>query len=206
MVCTGAAGDGPVAALLAGAPLRRCRLQMMETAPLGERLTTSLADEDSLRYYPAFDGPALHGLPPREGLAERHRIQLLVSQRATGGLTVGDTHDYDEPFPFDLEDEVDVDLIRRVEAILGRAAPPVVRRWAGVYSQVTDGGICWRDEPQPGVWVVTGPGGRGMTLAPAIAEETWEQVAAGRAGARTLEQSESENTPLLLTRALEGAS
>jgi glycine/D-amino acid oxidase-like deaminating enzyme len=27
-----------------------------------------------------------------------------------------------------------------------------------------------------GVWVVTGPGGRGMTLAPAIAEQTAELI------------------------------
>ena len=39
------------------APLRRCRLQMMQTEPLGERLTTSIADGDSLRYYPAFAVP-----------------------------------------------------------------------------------------------------------------------------------------------------
>jgi glycine/D-amino acid oxidase-like deaminating enzyme len=30
----------------------------------------------------------------------------------------------------------------------------------------------------PGVWVVTGPAGRGMTLAPAIAEETWIEMVA----------------------------
>lgn len=176
LVCTGAAGEGPLGALLRGAPLRRCRLQMMQTAPLGETLATSLADEDSLRYYPAFDVPALAGLPPRSGVAERLRLQLLVSQRASGALTIGDTHDYDEPFAFDLEEEAYDDLRLRVESILGRPVPPVERRWAGVYSQVTDGGICWRDEPLPGVWVVTGPGGRGMTLAPAIAEQTWRIV------------------------------
>jgi FAD dependent oxidoreductase TIGR03364 len=179
IVCTGAASDGPLAQLAAGAPLRRCRLQMMQTAPLGERLTTSLADGDSLRYYPAFETPAREGLPPRSGVAERLRIQLLVSQRRGGELTIGDTHDYDEPFAFDLEEEAYRNLTGRVEAILGRPLPPVTRRWAGVYSQVTDGGICWRSESFEGVWYVTGPGGRGMTLAPAIAEETISVVVQG---------------------------
>ena len=58
----------------------------------------------------------------------------------------------------------------------GRPAPPVVRRWTGVYSQALDDAACWRRQVQPGVWIVTGPGGRGMTLAPAIAEDTWEVI------------------------------
>lgn len=173
LVCTGAEAQGPLGALLAGAPLQRCRLQMCQTAPLGERLTTSLADGDSLRYYPAFAGPALADLPPQPEVAARHRMQLLVSQRSTGALTVGDTHDYDEPFPFDLDEAPYEHLLGRLASILGRPAPPVVRRWAGVYSQCTDGSICHRAEPLPGVVVVTGPGGRGMTLSPAIAEQTF---------------------------------
>lgn len=177
IVCTGAASDGPLAELVADAPLRRCRLQMMQTAPLGERLTTSVADGDSLRYYPAFDTPARERIAPRSGIAERLRIQLLVSQRRSGELTIGDTHDYDEPFSFDLEEEAYDDLRARAEAALGRSLPAVLRRWAGVYSQVTDGGICWRAESFERVWFVTGPGGRGMTLAPAIAEETMRIVA-----------------------------
>jgi glycine/D-amino acid oxidase-like deaminating enzyme len=57
---------------------------------------------------------------------------------------------------------------------LGREVPPIERRWAGVYSQVTDDSLYYRAEVEPGVVVVTGPGGRGMTLSPAIAEETFQ--------------------------------
>ena len=52
-----------------------------------------------------------------------------------------------------------------------------LRRWAGVYSQMTDpsGAVPYfRVELGAGVQVVTGPGGRGMTLAPATAEETFQ--------------------------------
>jgi glycine/D-amino acid oxidase-like deaminating enzyme len=47
-----------------------------------------------------------------------------------------------------------------------------------VYSAATDDRIYLREEIDPGVWVVTGPAGRGMTLSPAIAEQTWAVVAA----------------------------
>ena len=177
LVCPGAVVDGPVGELVAGAPLRRVQLQMMETAPLGERLATSIADGDSLRYYPAFDVPARSALPPQDELAAGFALQLLVSQRATGALTIGDTHHYVEPFDFALDERPYAELARRVAALLGAAMPPVVRRWSGVYSQHTDSAICHRAQPVPGVWVVTGPGGRGMTLSPAIAEATMAEVA-----------------------------
>ena len=41
---------------------------------------------------------------------------------------------------------------------------------------MTDDRIYYRTTVEPGVVVVTGPAGRGMTLSPAIAEETWEEL------------------------------
>lgn len=176
VLCPGAEHQGVAAPFLDGEPLRRCRLQMMQTAPLGERLTTSLADGDSLRYYPAFDLPSRAALPAAPWVVERHRMQLLVSQRAGGELTIGDTHAYDEPFDFAVDEVPYEHLKARLTSILGRPIPPVVRRWAGVYSERPDGGICVRAQPEPGIMVVTGVGGRGMTLSPAIAEQTVEAV------------------------------
>jgi glycine/D-amino acid oxidase-like deaminating enzyme len=95
-------------------------------------------------------------------------------QRADGGLTIGDTHEYDEPFTFDLDSDAYDHLQARAEALLGAPVPRVQRRWAGVYSEASIGSALYhRSEPEPGVVLVTGPGGRGMTCAPAIAEETF---------------------------------
>ncbi|MCU1495978.1 MAG: putative oxidoreductase [Acidimicrobiaceae bacterium] len=171
--CIGAWPGGFLAEALAAAPLRRVRLQMLETEPFLEPVTTSLADGDSLRYYPAFAGEALQGLPPQADVAARWRAQLLLVQRVGGELTIGDTHDYSEPFPFDVDDEPYRHLVHVAAALLGSDLPPVRRRWSGVYSQVTDDRLYYRAEVAPGVVVVTGPGGRGMTMAPAIAEETF---------------------------------
>ena len=166
---TGIAGDH-----LSAAPIRRCRLQMMQTAPLGEELTTAVADGDSFRYYPAYRDAQLDALGPQRPIAAEHRMQLLMVQRADGGLTIGDTHAYDEPFDFAVE-EPPYDHLRGVaEALLGRALPRTLRRWAGVYSETTDGALYHRSSPAPGVIAVTAPGGRGMTCSPAIAAETFE--------------------------------
>ena len=56
LVCAGAAHGGLVRELAGDLPVRRVRLQMMQTEPLGERLTTAIADGDSFRYYPGYAG------------------------------------------------------------------------------------------------------------------------------------------------------
>jgi glycine/D-amino acid oxidase-like deaminating enzyme len=169
---------GRVGRAIQDGPLRRCRLQMMETAACTEVLTTALADGDSLRYYPAFELPGRSVLPRPDPETAAWSMQLLLVQRADGSLTIGDTHVYDEPFDFALDQSPSDHLVERAESILGWPLPPVTRRWAGTYSLTTDGSIYWSDSPDPGVVVVTGAAGRGMTLSPAIAERTWEEVTA----------------------------
>jgi FAD dependent oxidoreductase TIGR03364 len=177
VLCTGAAHGGLAGVHLAGfpvPPVRRVRLQMMQTLPYGQRLATSVADGDSLRYYPAYELPGLAHLDPQPPAAARARAQLLLVQRLDGSLTIGDTHEYDEPFAFDVDEDAYGHLRARAEALLGGPVPPVQRRWAGVYSQVTGDTLYHRSQVAPGVLLVTGPGGRGMTCAPAIAAETFE--------------------------------
>jgi FAD dependent oxidoreductase TIGR03364 len=173
VLATGAALTGVAGAHLSAQPIRRCRLQMMQTEPLGQELTTSVADGDSFRYYPAYRDADLDGLGPQAPIAAEHRMQLLMVQRADGGLTIGDTHAYDEPFDFAVEQAPYDHLTEVAEALLGRALPPVRRRWAGVYCETTDGALYHRSTVRPGVIAVTAPGGRGMTCSPAIAEETF---------------------------------
>lgn len=180
VICPGAVHDGLDGAHLSSAPVQRCQLQMMQTAPLDEPLTTSVADIDSLRYYPAYDETGVERLPPQPRVAANQRMQLLMVQRLDGSLTIGDTHVYDEPFDFDVIEDPYRHLIARAEAILGRPLPTVERRWSGIYSQLAsdapDHAVYHYVQLEPGVVVVTGPGGRGMTLAPAIAEQTWDEL------------------------------
>ncbi|MGP2441078.1 TIGR03364 family FAD-dependent oxidoreductase [Streptomyces sp. JW3] len=181
VLCTGAWLGGLVRELAGPElPVRRVRLQMMQTAPLGEPLTTSVADADSFRYYPAYASPALDALnaaQPQPATAAEHRMQLLMVQRADGGLTIGDTHEYEHPFAFDTLEDPYEHLTGVVESLLGRPLPAIRRRWAGVYAQCVDPRrVVHRQRVRDGVWLVTGPGGRGMTCAPAIAETTANEL------------------------------
>jgi FAD dependent oxidoreductase TIGR03364 len=178
VVCPGASPDGAAAELLHGAPLRRVRLQMMATEPLGASLPTMVADADSLRYYPGFDVPARAALQPAAPVVDEFAMQLLVAQRLDGSLTVGDTHEYGEPFSVGLDARPEAHLHSRLGRVLGRPAPPIARRWAGVYSQCTDERL-WYRERHEGVVVVNGPGGRGMTLSAVIGVDTFASVVDG---------------------------
>ena len=138
VVCrTGAAHTGIVGPHLAGyklPPVRSVGLPMLQTAPFEQLLTTSRADGDSVRYYPAFD------LPGRA---------MLWQQQPLGASA---------QLPFDH-------LRARSSCLLGAHPPPACGRWAGVFGQVTGSGLYHRSHVAPGVVLVTGSGGRGMTCA-----------------------------------------
>ena len=180
IICPGATLPGLVRELEPDVPVHRVRLQMMQTAALDTVLTTAVADADSFRYYPAYAGHALDALnrdQPAARVAARNGMQLLMVQRSDGGLTIGDTHAYDEPFDFDVSEDPYRHLAEVAGALLGCPIPAVERRWAGVYAQSdTPGQLVHRREVRPGVWLVLGPGGRGMTCAPAIAEQTIQEA------------------------------
>lgn len=180
VLATGAWLSGLVRELAPELPVRRVRLQMMQTAPLGESLTTSVADADSFRYYPAYRSAALDELNAEQAqapIAAAHKMQLLMVQRQDGGLTIGDTHEYEHPFAFDTLEDPYEHLTEVVESFLGRPLPKIQHRWAGVYAQCTDTTrVVHRQQVRDGVWLVTGPGGRGMTCSPAIAETTANEL------------------------------
>ena len=171
LLSPGSDHDGVCATFLKDAPLRRVRLQMAETENLGVVLKHSLADIDSLRYYPAFANCDLSNLPEQSEIAAKYHMQLLVAQRKNGGLTIGDTHEYEEPFEQRLREEPYDHLRLILHSVFGRELK-LARKWDGVYSQVTDSRIYFRKEVTSRIHIVTGMGGRGNTISPAVAEET----------------------------------
>ena len=103
-LCLGASLSGFGTELFEGESLRTVRLQMAETEPYDGTLTTSVANGDSLRYYPAFQEFS-ERLMPQDEASAHFAIQLLCQQRLHGGLTIGDTHEVDDPARFETQDE-----------------------------------------------------------------------------------------------------
>lgn len=157
------------------APLRRVFLQMARLESPGFELTTSIANFDSLRFYPGYRGAAIEKLEPVRPLIAEMVMQLLLQQRIDGTLTMGDTHVYQEPFPHEMREDCYDLLLDEVESIIG-VRPKVQTRWQGIYSQNTADLICVRERIGNRVMLISGPGGRGNTLAPAIAEQSIKEM------------------------------
>ena len=133
---------------------------MLETAPFAPTLTTSLADADTLRYYPAYEAAPLSRLGQQGAVAADHHLQLLLVQRPDGGLTIGDTHAYGEPFDFALcEDPTDELLCPGQEdPRRGRSHPCGAAGRVSTPSASTAGSACARRSARGSGWS-PGPAG-----------------------------------------------
>jgi FAD dependent oxidoreductase TIGR03364 len=176
IVCLGADPGPAIAERLGEGVVQRVLLHMAQTEPLDRHLPTSVADANSLRYYPCFAGDAMELLDPPTDAVRDYAAQLLCVQRLDGTLTIGDTHSTAEPFDFAVEEAAIDTIVELATAAIGPPFPRLRRRWFGVYHQLTPANaeqLYLRAELAEGVTFVGAAGGRGMTCAPAIAEATF---------------------------------
>jgi FAD dependent oxidoreductase TIGR03364 len=164
--------------VFAASGMTRCKLQMMRTAPQpnGWDLGPALAAGLTLRFYKAFRDcttlPALRARIARDMPEyDRWGIHTLVSQTADGAITLGDSHEYgSSPEIFDRT-EIDQLILDNIKTYLALPDDRIVERWHGVYAWHPELSVV-RCEPAPGVQIVTGVGGSGMTLSFGLAERT----------------------------------
>jgi FAD dependent oxidoreductase TIGR03364 len=164
------------------AGLRRCKLHMMRSQAYGERfrLGPMLAAGLTLRHYPAFAHcPGLSAL--RERVARESPefdgfgIHVMASQNGLGEVILGDSHEYDlqgeEPF-----NKADIDrlILDYLGSFLDLPGLTIGTRWQGVYlKHPTESWLVAR--PAPGVTLLNGVGGNGMTLSFGVAEQLVER-------------------------------
>lgn len=163
-------------------PIRKCKLQMMRTAPQpdGWQLGPALAAGLTLRFYSSFRVcESLATLERRieEETPEYNRwgIHVMASQTALGEITIGDSHEYD--LSLDLFDKPEIDeLILNYLATFARIPNmTIAQRWHGIYSKHPDRHY-FSVSPQSNVQIVTATGGAGMTLSFGIAEKTIAEI------------------------------
>ncbi len=174
-VCSGADFETLYPQFFDRPDLTKCKLQMMKVIPdkpsvLGPALCAGL----TLRHYAAFtECPSLVDLDKRydtESLYWKEKgIHVLVSQNEKGEIILGDSHHYAKTHDPFLNSEVET----YIESYLQRfvhLSYRISERWMGVYPK-HHAGLDLVHEIEPGVVLVNGLGGAGMTLSFGLAEE-----------------------------------
>jgi FAD dependent oxidoreductase TIGR03364 len=178
IVCAGDDFETLYPEVFADSGLTRCKLQMMRTGsqPSGWQLGPALAAGLTLRFYKAFSiCTTLSRLKARIAKEkpeyERWAIHVLASQTADGAITLGDSHEYG--LDVDVFDKTEIDDLILSEARTFLKLPywSIAERWHGVYSLHPERAF-FEADAAPGVRVVTGTSGSGMTLSFGLAERT----------------------------------
>jgi FAD dependent oxidoreductase TIGR03364 len=180
-VCSGADFETLYPELLTAETVTKCKLQMMRAAsdePLN--LGPTLCGGLTLRHYAAFATcPSLPVLSERFSKTmaayEEDGIHVLIAQNESGEFIIGDSHHYSRTVePFDRE-SINKAILGYLATFTVIPSLQVIQRWHGVYPKVY-GASDLVLSPEPGVTVVTGLGGAGMTLSFGLAEELIAQL------------------------------
>ncbi len=158
-------------------PLTKCKLQMMRWKEEGSpRIGASLCGGLSLIHYPSFRAaPSLHELRQyyEKELPEylEWGIHVMVSQNHLGHLTIGDSHEYGlSPDPFDKQCINEL-ILKYLNQFTSLRNPKLIETWNGVYGKLTNNDTEIFYSPEPGVYILNGVGGTGMTMSFGLAEE-----------------------------------
>lgn len=181
-VCGGEEFETLYPELFAATPITKCKLQMMRMVaqPGGFRIGPSLCGSLSLVHYPGFQIaaslPALRARYEAE-YAEylKWGIHVMASQNHTGELTIGDSHEYGlvhDPFNKDFINKMILDYLGTFTRLKDTQ---IIQTWNGILPKLTNGETELVLKPAPGVTIINGLGGNGMTLSFGLCE----QVVAG---------------------------
>lgn len=154
-----------------------CKLQMLRTVdqPDGWRVGTHIAGGWTLRHYKSFAAcPSLAALSERisseQPEFDRYGIHIMLSQHANGDLVIGDSHVYGDAItPFD-DERIDRIILENAAKLVTPPTWDISHRWHGIYLKRMDGRSTLVARPEPGVTVINGVGGMGMTLSFGLAE------------------------------------
>lgn len=176
-VCSGADFETLYPRVFRESGITKCKLQMLRTnqQPKDWELGPSLCAGLTLLHYSSF--AHLKSLTPvRERYDSlhpefaRYGVHVLVSQNHSGEIILGDSHEYGwDVSPFDNE-AINRLILNYLDGFAAFPDAAIAETWHGVYPKLP-GKTDFVLEVEPGVWIVNGLSGAGMTMSFGLAEE-----------------------------------
>jgi FAD dependent oxidoreductase TIGR03364 len=172
IICSGSDFQTLFPEIFRESDLQSVKLQMLMTRPQpNQRIPGSVLTGWTIRRYESFqDCPSYAGIKAREDAEAYHRkwgIHILFKQADDGRVILGDSHEYldasgEQQFDYQLHDEVNTYMLKAAQEIYNLQTYEIEKSWYGIYSQCKTQDIFER-EVLPGLHIVTGIGGKGMT-------------------------------------------
>lgn len=177
-VCSGADFETLYPELFQLTSITKCKLQMMRlvSQPDEFRIGPSLCGGLTLIHYPGFQAtPSLPALRKRYeadyAAYLKWGIHVMASQNETGELTIGDSHEYGlvhDPFDRQFINTLITDYLHTFADFKDWE---LAQSWNGIYPKMTNGQTEFIHEVAPGVTIINGLGGNGMTLSFGLCEQ-----------------------------------
>jgi FAD dependent oxidoreductase TIGR03364 len=178
-ICSGPEFENLFPEVFEAANITKCKLQMMRMGvqPNGWRIGPSLCGGLSLTHYASFKSAG----EPLERLKKhietempdyvKWGIHVMVSQNSSGELIIGDSHEYGlthDPFEKSFINDL---ILNYLSSFARFPDEKITVNWDGIYAKLKDGKTELVTSPQPGVTIINGLGGAGMTLSFGLAEQ-----------------------------------
>jgi FAD dependent oxidoreductase TIGR03364 len=162
VVCAGEDFQTLLPDLFRASGLKRCRLHMYQTAPLGvSPQSPGLAFGRSLQHYRLFSNcPSFSRLKaePTDATLDALGIHFLAKASADRSLILGDSHEdttTDAPRDYDYESSIEQLLMKEGERHLRLEGVTIRRRWLGYYARHAEAPIV-ELQPTPQIRVLSG--------------------------------------------------
>jgi len=176
-ICSGTEFETLYPNIFRSSGITKCKLQMLRTniQPSNWDLQASLCAGLTLLHYASFAHlNKLHAVRERYNHENpelaKYGIHVLVSQNQFGEIILGDSHEYGwDVSPFDSQN-----INRLILEYLGTFAhfpdTTIAETWYGIYAKLP-GRTDFVVEAEPGVYIVNGLSGAGMTMSFGLAQE-----------------------------------
>ena len=182
VICSGSDLQTLYPDVLQQSGLKLCKLQMLKSVAQPDTIPNSphIASGLTLRHYSSFEScPSLQILKRRIATQfpelDQYGIHVMASQFPNGEVILGDSHEYENDItPFDSL-EIDDLILRELQKVICLEDWTVTERWHGIYAKHPKLPV-YQANPEPGVFVMVGPGGAGMTMSFGLADHAWNNT------------------------------